>query len=191
MKYARVVLWMMMIFSFEGLAAQNTGFVAGYLVTNEGDTLRGMIKYRNEIPYRVLEKIKYRKTAEGKDTDYSPDQVRFFMLGNTLYVSKLTSATGSPKKLFLETVISGYLSYYKFEYTESGAGNRTQYVILEKKGDRTQLFYILNSVDFSFKKEMTEYLKDAPPVCEKIIKGTYRQRHIEEITEAYNTYVTN
>jgi len=80
-----------------------------------------------------------------------------------------------------------HLSYYALEYTGFGAGNISEYVILEKTNEKDQLVYDEHSVAINFKKKMAEYLKDAPELVAKINNGTYTRKHVEAIVKEYNT----
>ncbi len=91
------------------------------------------------------------------------------------------------EKLFVEVIVDGHLSYYALEYTGFGAGNISEYVILEKINEKNQLVYDERSVAINFKKKMAEYLKDAPELVAKINNGTYTRKHVEAIVKEYNT----
>ena len=97
-----------------------------------------------------------------------------------------------PGRLFLEVIVDGYLSYYELEYTGfgvgGGTGNRSsaEYVVLQRENEKVQLVFDKHSVAITFKKRMTEYLKDAPELVSKLNDGTYTRKHVNLIVKEYN-----
>ena len=166
---------------------QETGYAKGYIVTITGDTLTGLVKNKNMTPYRVLIDIKFKREEKSKVETFSPDQLNGFRIGTKQYVSKEGKLNFSLEKLFVEVIVDGHLSYYALEYTGFGAGNISEYVILEKINEKSQLAYDERSVAINFKKKMAEYLKDAPELVAKINDGTYTRKHVEAIVKEYNT----
>ena len=166
--------------------SQETGYVKGYVVTIEGDTLAGLVKNKNATPYRVLIDIKFKRDEKSKVETFSPDRLKGFRIGTKQYVSKEVHLNSGVEKLFVEVIIDGHLSYYELEYTGFGAGNISEYVILEKANEKTQLAYDEHSVAINFKKKMAEYLRDAPELVAKINNGTYTRKHVEAIVKEYN-----
>ena len=167
--------------------SQETGYVKGYVVTIEGDTLTGLVKNKNTTPYRVLIDIKFKRDEKSKVETFSPDRLKGFRIGTKQYVSKEVHVHFGVERLFVEVIVDGHLSYYALEYTGFGAGNISEYVILEKTNEKDQLVYDEHSVAINFKKKMAEYLKDAPELVAKINNGTYTRKHVEAIVKEYNT----
>jgi hypothetical protein len=168
------------------LKAQETGYQNGYIVTNENDTIRGLVKNKNLVPYRVLTEIKFKKNNESKVEVFSPAQLKGFQVGSAKYLSIGINTDGLKEKLFLEVIVEGFLNYYELESSAFGAGRSANYVILQRKGEKEQVFFSKKDILFNFKKTLTEYLKDMPNLCEKINNGTYKKKDIEKIVNEYN-----
>jgi len=166
---------------------QETGYAEGYIVTVAGDTLTGLVKNKNATPYRVLIDIKFKRDEKSKVETFSPDRLKGFRIGMKQYVPKDVKLNFGVEKLFVEVIVDGHLSYYALEYTGFGAGNISEYVILEKINEKSQLVYDERSVAINFKKKMAEYLKDAPEIVAKLNNGTYTRKNVEAIVKEYNT----
>lgn len=179
-----------------GLKAQ--GYKEGYIVTNEGDTLAGLIMNKNTSPYRVFEKIKFKKNKEGDVEELAPDALKSFKIGEEHYLSKLTNAGPGPSvKKFLKIIEERYLRYYELEYTRPATANTTltidniiSYAILQRPGEKLEFIIQVNHMTFDFKKRMAEYLKDDPIVSRKIKKGIYTRNEIGKMVKEYNNHKT-
>lgn len=191
MQIFRITIIVALIFSSLFVNAQDAGYQNGFIVTNQNDTIHGLIKYKNTAPYRVLEKIKFKRTKEEKDESYSPDEIKGFTIDTVTFISKLTKATGTSERRFLKPIVMGALSYYELEHTGFGAGNITEYIILEKKDASEQLTYVVNSLGFNFKKKMSEYVKEVPGLSDKISSGAYTKKDLKLIVTEYNKVMGN
>jgi hypothetical protein len=168
-----------------GVNAQEVGYMPGYVVTNEYDTIKGLIKNKNLVPYRVLENIKFKLDEKSKPVIYSPDQLKAFTIGEDRYISGKHNYFDVEKQDFMKVIIEGPLSLYKLEITGFGAGNVSNYSVMEKHGEWLN-FNNAGDLTFNFKKEITRYLSDAPALCDKINKGVYKRKHIETIVKEFN-----
>ncbi len=171
------------------LYGQSAGFQTGFIITKEGDTIKGFVKYKNMVPNRVLEKIKFKPSQEAEDKSYSPEDLIGFTIESHTFISKFTTAFGESQKAFLKVIMTGPLNYYQLEYTGFGAGNITNYVILEKEGSKEQITYVINSIGFNFKKNLSAYLADVPHLAEKISSGEYTKKDLSSIVAEYNKHM--
>ena len=177
-----------------GLKAQ--GYKEGYIVTNDGDTLTGLVMNKNTSPYRVFEKIKFKKNKESDAEEFAPDALKSFKIGEDRYISKLTNAGPGPSvNKFLKIIEERYLRYYELEYTRPATVNTTltidniiRYAILQRPGEKLEFIIQVNHVTFDFKKRMVEYLKDDPIVSRKIKKGIYTRNEIGKVVNEYNNH---
>jgi len=188
MKHLNLILFFSISLAAFSLKGQETGYMEGYIITNSNDTLIGFVKNRNLVPYRVLERIKFKKNQDSKVESFAPDQLMGFRIGDHYFISKNTTAvSGVNEKFFLEIIVEGFLSYYELEHTSLGVSNATKYVILERFDEENQLTYIVNSIMFNFKKSVTEYISDAPALCDKINRGFYKRKDITQIVKEFNS----
>ena len=182
MKYKITFLLVVMIISV-GLRGQDSGFLNGYIITNSNDTIVGLVKYINQVPYRVLVDIKFKETEKSKTKVYPPDKILGYKAENKIFHSlKISDYSG---KQFMELIIDGYVRLYTSTVTsvgvpQNGSANSSSNYLL-KSGDKA-----LFSIDKKFKERLSEYLSDNEVVSGKIKTGVYKKKDIAEIVNEYN-----
>ncbi len=159
--------------------AQETGYLQGYIVTNENDTILGLVKNKNFTPYRVLQDIKFKKEKGGEMETYSPKDLKSFQVGSSRYVSK---KFGEDDLSFFEVLIEGDLNYYELRVTGFGTGNETVYQMLQKKNEDA----FLSVYGPNFQERLLKYFSDEPILSEKIKAGVYKRNKIDELVQEYN-----
>ena len=172
--------------------SQETGFLKGFIVTNENDTLTGWVKNKHTLASAVLQDVRFRPTEKAKTEIYTPYQLRGFEAGKNRYVTiGYRESNGKMKKSFMEILTDGYLSFYQLEVNGVG-GMRVARVL--KKSDEEGFFSIIGEQDMSyipsggkdFKKRIVEYLADEPAICAKVNEGTLGRKNIVELVRQYN-----
>jgi len=108
-------LTLIFFFSLTISCFSQTDFRNGYLVTDKGDTLFGLINYREGIKAFGLCEFKGSKT--GKTINYTPNEiVGYGFIKDKIYLSKDIKLEGAdPKPVFVEVVLSGIVSLYRLE----------------------------------------------------------------------------
>ncbi|WP_276372717.1 hypothetical protein [Chryseolinea sp. H1M3-3] len=159
--------------------AQDTGYLHGYIVTNENDTILGLVKNKNFTPYRVLQDIKFKKEKSGEMETYAPKDLKSFQVGSSRYVSK---KFGEDDLSFFEVLIEGDLNYYELRVTGFGTGNETVYQMLQKKNE--DAFFSVYGPNFQ--ERLLAYFADEPILSEKIKAGTYKRNNIDKLVKEYN-----
>jgi hypothetical protein len=185
-----IIIFLTILTSYS-VKSQDTGFLKGYIITDKGDTLTGLIKNKNAVPYRVLPNIKFKQDENSKVTEYSPVQLKGFTIGQTRYLSNNFTRFGETAKSFMELIIDDDLMLLEYRETQFGTGGDLVYKVVQRKKDGSQYFFSTSSSDmtFNFKTKISEYLKDNPTLCEKIKSGTYKKKHIIEIVKEYNDFI--
>jgi hypothetical protein len=186
------------------------GYLPGYVVLNNKDTISGLIKRINEMPYHTLyRKIKFEKDEHSKVQVFTPENVKeFVLLGDARYLS--VKIKDDSLKDFLEVIINGYVSYYALSESSlvtdgpsfPGMPGMPGYNMpiprstlvttysceaLQKKNEG---IYDLKKAFHHFKDNMLQYFADDSDLCEKIKTGYYTKKDIQLIVEAYNTFKT-
>jgi len=182
MNYKITFLLVVMIISVR-LKGQDSGFLNGYIITNSNDTIVGLVKYVNQVPYRVLVDIKFKETEKSKTKVYPPETILGYKAESKIFHS-LKDPDYSGKQ-FMELIIDGYVRLYtstvtSFGASQYGSANSSSNYLL-KTGDK-----VLFSVDKKFKERVSEYLSDNEVVSGKIRNGVYKKSDIEEIIKEYN-----
>ena len=163
--------------------AQETGYLPGAIITAENERIEGLVKNVNLIPAHILENIKF-KTGEGeKAKSYSPTEILGYEQDGNFFVSKKTS-TGTT--LFVKKFNTGRLRLYGELAFDGSASYRVIHVpYIQIEGD--PVIRLVQKV--SFRKQLLDYLKDAPSVCELIKNKSLKWKNIAEIVNRYNAEV--
>jgi hypothetical protein len=181
MKLSLIIL-LLLIFSKDSIS-QEFGFLPGYIITNSNDTIEGLVKYANMVPYRTLIDIKFKENEKAKTKVYPPGTIFGYMANDRIFHS-LKSPDGSQ---FMELLVDGYIRLYRLTVTSFGVPQNGQSAdalkdYLLRSGDEN-LFDCKNR---KFKERLAEYLSDNRVISEKIIKGEYKKKDLIEIITEYN-----
>ncbi|WP_276374361.1 hypothetical protein [Chryseolinea sp. H1M3-3] len=146
-----------------------------FLVTVQGDTLRGDVK---ALDFGVDKKVQITETGK-KKTVYPFFKVKGFSINNEVY----QPVKGPNGYAFMKVVKTGYLSLYAFK-----AQNQTTYgglYLLKKDGEGIEV------PNLTFKKNMRKFLDDCPVVADKIDRDLLNKKDIHKIVDEYNACVEN
>lgn len=145
-KAIRLVGFLFSLIFFLGLpfeSAAQDDYQKGYVVTNAGDTIYGLVRDRKTGAFgKLYKKIKL-KEKKGKSR-YAPKEIISYKIGNTTFESIQLSSTGSffddeytvssnGDFRFLKVVEKGYLSYYYWEYEDADSGYIDRIPFFKKK----------------------------------------------------------
>ena len=165
--------------------AQEAGYQQGAIITLENERIDGLVKNVNLVPARILNDIKFKTREESKVTTYSPLEISAYETNGNLFVSKKTSDGLS---IFVRKFNTGKLRLYGklvFDGTASYNVVYSSYIQLDKDP-------VIHAVQqLTFKKQMLNYLKDAPNVCKLIADKKLKWKDIEEIVNLYNEEVAS
>lgn len=175
-------------------------YLPGYIIRNNGDTLRGFIDYRN----RELnpDKIYFKENLRGKRTEYTPMNCKSFRVLDEYYAGAIVTTEISPDdsrqlddgpelKLrtdttFLQAMISGKKSIYfymnKFGNEQFYIRNDSSFELLIRKkykkntGNQTLVFENKKYIG-----QLAIYLHDCPTIQKQLEKTEYRKKSIEDL----------
>ena len=104
---------------------------AGYIITNEGDTVHGTIDYRSDT--RNSRTCDFKADGAESFRSYSPGEIAAYRLleGGAYYVSRAMSIEGETKTVFAEYLLQGGMSLYHHKE------NRIDYYCLVDADGRT------------------------------------------------------
>jgi hypothetical protein len=175
------------------LLGQGRGWAPGYVVTIQGDTFKGTIKYGNNIlsdaKYDACHIVKF-KTTRGIRINFTPQFTRCYKRGNDFYLTYKTLLAGQTWAVFIKKVASGPIDLYYYY------GERKSFMYFLKKPFNN--FLILQSDDTALtfnrkpiKAAVLSYFGDCPTVSKKIEDGTFRiynlrLRDIPTMVDEYN-----
>ncbi|MBX7125700.1 MAG: hypothetical protein K1X47_08415 [Cyclobacteriaceae bacterium] len=162
--------------------AQETGFLEGFVVTNDGDTIPGFIKNKNAVPYRVLQDIKFKKDKDSKPIVYTREQLRGFHAGPNRYVKRvIIEESGERNPYFFEIMIDGPMRLYELHISLMGQGEMV-YKILERR-DNKEFFSVYGQ---DFRGRLADFVRDEPSLVDLVQKGRYNRTNFETLVNDYN-----
>jgi len=167
-----------------------TVFHPGYVITNNNDTLRGLIDYRNDTKSAATCVFKESETSTTKE--YKPFDIRGYgFTDNKFYVSKNVKSKGQEFPLFLEYLVNGNTDLFYY-----GTGSDFHYFIEKRDG---QMFELTNAQDSVYvdgklyireNKRYVGILKYAFADCQKlssaIDNAILEQKYMISLVNKYN-----
>ncbi|MEJ2584819.1 MAG: hypothetical protein P8Z38_07175 [Robiginitalea sp.] len=82
------ILPFLLLFVLLPLSGQKKGYVLGYVISIQGDTLRGWVKDRSAEPFvELYRRIRFRPEGKAGTRKYSPEQIRGYAAGERVYES--------------------------------------------------------------------------------------------------------
>jgi hypothetical protein len=198
---------LLLLFCSFGSQAQiilNPIFCGAFIVNNQGDTVRGVVKLpksasKGDFSYTdILWKVRFinQNGAEQKVTPLEAQQVTFW-LENGKEVT-FTSHPNTTKlfgglmnnndKVFLHRVKNGNIKLFKGYFYNSSSTEEevtTMDFIQKDRGPVRKFKYLFFRYDF------IEYIKDNRNLAQKLKKQELKPSEIDKIVEEYNTWYAN
>jgi len=170
---------------------------AGFVVTLNGDTMRGMVKINDYLDKHYDFQRLVAFSANGANTQYDPTQLQSFSYAdnqNTVTMQSVSSPEGDGH-VFLHLYYSGSCKVYGFMITEiKGANNNpagdgivhsslfpTEKKYLQVGGSQ---FYQLKRVNF--KKCIQEAFAGCPRIQARISDKAYSYDNLQALVDDYN-----
>ncbi|MDX2444558.1 MAG: hypothetical protein QNK30_12230 [Bacteroidales bacterium] len=176
------------------------GYESGYIITNNSDTISGIIKDRKPPPFGKIYKKIYFKAEKSRKKKYGPHQIKGYRQGNRFYKSmwlnvsydffkqKYTSSPNVGEQQFLKLIVQGYLSFYQLEF-EDQESDYVDAVDLYKRSDENSLVRVTQGIFGIKKKKLAAYFQDCPELVRKIEAGEMKDP--VEIAYYYNHWKEN
>ncbi len=110
----RIILFTLFVFCFFNISAQ-TDFREGFIITNQGDTVRGYLNYKESN--RNFDFCEFRSSLSDRTTIYEPTDIKAYKFaGDKLLESSIINLPNQNSQwVFLEVIISGRLNLYKYK----------------------------------------------------------------------------
>lgn len=92
---------------------------SGYVITNSGDTIRGIIDLRTNE--RLSKQCKFWANGEKEGKTYKPGDIESFRFedGGKFFVSRRLNVTGTPELYFAEFMVQGKMNLYCVVYRKN------------------------------------------------------------------------
>lgn len=177
----------------------------GYIILKTGDTLKGIIDYRNWE--NNPKSISFRESKLILPIEYSPNTINGFSVNNEVYVSAVVTSEISPTQIneldfrtqirtridtaFIQILFIGRKNLY---YYSDKDGNQNFYIgqapnfemLIYKKylkeGDRGKIV----AENKNFIGQLKIYFQDSPSIIPKINKTEYNKKSLSELFKEYN-----
>ncbi len=143
-----------------------------HIVTHIGDTIKGKARI---MSYDLLDRVQV-ATADKKKMYTAKDVREIVIEGITYHPIQVDNAIR-----FMQLAIPGYLRLYYFRIGSS-ASYDGRYLV-KRDGAKMEL------PNLGFKRALADFLSDDAALSEKIKKGEYSKKNIEQIIAEYNAYV--
>jgi hypothetical protein len=165
-------------------------FRSGYIITNQGDTLQGLINVRSN--YQNSRSCEFKEKDTDKPASYLPGEITGYRVENgKYYISKQARLKEAPELYFLEYLVDGIVDLYYINDLEN------DYYFIEKNGDLKRLsnedvIYISeNQVKYTRKSNqytgvLTYVFQESPETVQKIKNTDYDYKSLIRITKEYH-----
>jgi hypothetical protein len=172
------------------------GYSQGYIITNENDTLVGLVKDRTGETFTKIYKKVRLKNGGLFPKRFSASKIKKYCHAGGCYESiwmdlrrlfimeAYVSRKGYGEKVFMKVAIDGYLTLYYLEFIDGESGN-PDYIELFKRKDDDYLIRVKQGV-FLRKQALIGYFYDCPELVEQIEKNELKKP--ADIVSFYNSY---
>ena len=179
--------------SLQGLYAQR-GYVDGYVILQNKDTVYGKLKDRNTFSGEIFQKIKFKDRGHGRKK-YTAQDILGYYNGEHTFVSLWyheeteflrTTYHATPyfkEKVFLIVYSEGPLSVYGKEFMDDSSYGDS-FPLFKREGDD----YYVRATQGIFglkKKNLARYFSDCPGLVRKIEQGELKRTY--EVADYYNS----
>lgn len=158
-----IVLFLLMLLMYQCAKAQD------YVITSDGDTLRGDVRLFNTAPDRRVQ-----LNVSGKKTSYTILNVRSLSYKGDVY-HRVHSGT---EYAFMKVLKHGYLSLYSYQLPSQSTYDGL--LLVKRDGNR------LPVPNLAFKKVMSKFLSDCDSLSSQIKRGEYGRNDLDTIINIYN-----
>lgn len=171
------------ILCFAVIQSTAQGRYNGYVITNENDTVYGIIEVGNPALQAV--RVIFTDYEVHSPVQLEPFQIKRYYANNQLFQSKiydLDEGLDYGYAVFMEVVEDGYVTFYKYWNNDRRRFER----LLE---DSNKSMMLVTKSKFSNK--MSEYFKDHENLRTKILRGAYKWKDLDKIVYEYNAWKGN
>ena len=172
-------------------------YQSGYIITNDSDTLHGLVKDRKQPPFgRLFKKIRF-KDNNIFPKKFGPNQIRGYREGTAEYESlwivesgrffrvNYASIPGQGEKQFLKLIIKGPLTYYQQEFQDQESGYFDS-VDFFKRNNESEMIRATQGIFGLKRKVLSTYFQDCPELVFRI--NTRKIKDPVSVVKFYNTW---
>ncbi len=167
-----------LIISFSQTYAQ--GRYNGFVVTNENDTLYGVIEVGNAALQTV--RVTFTDYEVHEEVVLEPFQIKSYYANSQVFQSKIYDVDESMDygyAVFMEELSSGSFNLYKYWNNQ-----RKRFELLLENSSKEMV--LITKAKFS--QQMVEYFGDNDLLKAKILRGVYKYKNASKAVNEYNTW---
>ncbi|NDW09722.1 outer membrane beta-barrel protein [Dysgonomonas sp. 520] len=174
------------VLSISSIYSQN--YRQGYYITNENDTVRGLIDFRYDAAN--AKECRFKKTENSDIQTFSPKEIAAYrFVDGFFYVAKDIDTESGSKKVFLQFLVQGTMNLYyyvddknySFYYFENEKGE----VVSITKGD-DKIRNRLVAEDNKYKGILKYTFRDYQSITKNIDKLKFEQKEMVGIVKKYH-----
>ncbi len=193
-------------FSLSQKSFSQKNMLPGYIIQQNGDTLYGMIDYRNWK--KNPKSIKFSKNNHKKLSELSPKDIKEFKVNDEMYVSAKVNTEISSEELkwlnynskldlisdtvFLKILFKGDKSLYVYSFKTKNnfyIDNNSNFELLKyKKYFKTKNGNKGIAENKNYLGQLSVYLKGYPNINSKLKKTKYKQSDLYKLFKSYYKY---
>ncbi|MBL7858487.1 MAG: hypothetical protein JNM57_12420 [Cyclobacteriaceae bacterium] len=158
--------------------------MAGLVVLNSGDTLRGIFK----LPSAKY--LLHHEVVFGPDESFNekyklyPEEVKGFSIGEDVYESHFIWS-GKATKKFLKIAVTGYCTLFEYQHTSKNSKGIVGQPVRQYYAQKMN--QLLHTLDFvKLRKGKDTYFADNIGLTLDIRHGHYKKSELPEIVRRYN-----
>lgn len=169
------------------MAFSQTDFRKGFVITSNGDTLSGLVDYRESG--RAYKSCDFKGAPDQNIVTYEPKDVLGYGFANDkFFASKQVTLKDQPSSLvFVEVIVKGLASLYKYEesyFVEKTEGGLHQ-LTNERKEGLTKDMRVLRNTNKHI-GTLNMLLFDCSEIRGKIQKASLTEKSLSALVEDYN-----
>ena len=151
----RFAVTLVLLALFAAVTMAQTNPKAGFIITNNGDTVRGILDFRtNEM---LSKKCLFRANGESESKTYKPGEIEGFRFDNNgkFFVTRRLNVYGEPQLYFAEFMVQGKMNLYCV------ADKYVEYFFFEREDGEMALLANRSLISSSSIQEEKEHQQEA------------------------------
>jgi hypothetical protein len=170
-----------------------TNYQPGYIITNENDTVNGLIDYRGDI--RNSKKCSFKINENSSNIEYKPFEIKGFrFIDSKFYVSKSIIIENSQDSIFAEYLVNGIADLYYYRnmdqdhyFIEKNNGETYELSNEKKYGYDKGTRYVRNSQEYIGLLKIA--FSDCIELYPQVDKTEFDHKSLINVTKNYHDYV--
>lgn len=183
-------------------AQAQTKYKPGYIITNNGDTIRGFIDYRTDQTNSKV--CHFKNELADKEKSFNPGDIagyRFTEAGK-YYTTKIISLNGTQRTVFLEYLLQGIMNLYFYsDDTSSQTDGMNYYFFENENGEFVSVKKIpdtvvkdeeghqVMNVDKKFRSSFNYIFRDCEPIRKAAANTEFTHQSMIDLTKSYHHLV--